>query len=103
MPGNTDQDPTNWGLARLFSVEMMGSLLVTAFLVGGTYTALAENDKKQDDKIVSIQTEQEQVKKTVNDIKVDVAVIKANQGHTRDELRSLKATNQRILDILERR
>ena len=92
--------------AKLISIEMLGSVIITIFLFGGGWVgvnrAIAGNEKA----ITEVKAKQAEVERTVNEIKTDVALLVASQisvEKTADERASRQQQSiNRILDILQR-
>ena len=92
--------------AKLISIEMLGSVIITIFLFGGGWVgvnkAIAGNKKV----ITEVKAKQVEIERTVNEIKTDVALLTASQisvEKTADERASRQQQSiNRILDILQR-
>lgn len=77
---------TNQGLSRLISVEVFGSIVFTAFVVGVTYSSLATEVRSSDEEIGTVKEELQRTTSDVGDIKTDIAVVKTTQGHLQDDI-----------------
>lgn len=83
---NDMEEISNKGLSRLLSVEVMGSMLVTAFIVGVTYSSLASDVKSGDAELMQVKQEVKKTTADVSSIKTDIAVVKTTQGHLQDDI-----------------
>lgn len=88
---------------RFLSVEMLMTLCITLFAIGGAWSTLAGDNEDTKREVSNMKLEQKQIKQAVQTIQVDVATIKANQEAQRESGRKQQKDIDRILDILERR
>lgn len=105
---NPHRSPDTRFLARLFSVETIGAVIAAAFAFGMGYNALAASDQQNAVAIKSVETKvselsgkQSAISDDVQDIKIDVATIKANQANQAEQQRQAREDIQRILRILQ--
>ena len=97
------EEISNNKLSRFFTVEIVGSMLFTAFVVGVTYSALAKDTKQAHDKTVLVETKQEEMEKDVTAIQIDVAVVRANQERIQEDLgtqtRKIEEQNRKLQEM----
>lgn len=95
---------TNRLLAKLSTVEFGVSLVVTVFLLGGLWSsinakiAVAQTSaEKNGEKVLAVES-------VVNDIQMDIAIIKSNQAHaaemTKEQTSELAEQRKDIKKIL---
>jgi len=93
---------SNLDLSRLISIELLGSLLVSAFLIGVTYKSLAANDQQTDDKVKEVKQNQNLIRTSVANMTTDIAIIKTEQEYVKKQLQEQKADLKTIRRILEK-
>jgi len=94
---------SNNKLSRIFSVEIVGSLLVTAFLVGGSYFTLANSQENSDREMKSVKAQQASMSKDISKIQTDTAVILNEQKHMTKTLEHHNRDIKKILELLMER
>ena len=86
---------------RLFSMEMMGSVIVSVVLISGVWFGLSAAVQANDEGIEQVQSKQHEMERKLNRIGTDVEVIKANQQAQKQRAARQENATQRILDILQ--
>ena len=103
--GDSVEEITNNKLSRLLSIEVVGSLLVTAFIVGVTWNSVAKDVQAADAKVQRVEKKNAELDQNMQSIKVDVAVVKTNQEHISKEIdrqsQKLREQGQDIKQILQ--
>lgn len=91
---------------KIFSVEMLGSILVTTFLIGGAWSALSTKAAETDKKVAKQDTEIASVKEGVHAIELDVREMRASQQHFKEEIKRVREgqqeMNKNIRELLRR-
>ena len=84
-------------------------MVMAAFAFGVAYNALAASDERNagairgvEAKVLALSGKQAEISDDVQDIKVDVATIKANQSHQAEQQRQTREDIQRILRLLQK-
>lgn len=97
MVKNTESPLT----ARLFSIEMVVAGAV--FLIGGAgiWFGMAGKVEASQAAIKKIQSTQTEQGRDIQSIKIDIAVVRANQSAQKQRDERQEKTTQRILDILQ--
>lgn len=80
-----ENEISNSKLSRLLSVEVIGSALMSAFLIGVTWNSLAADVKTANDKIGSVEKKQVVDNIAVQSIRLDVREMKVNQKHLKED------------------
>ena len=92
---------------KLFSLEMLGSIIITVFLFGGGWVGVNRAIASNETTIKEVKKKQEEVVRSINIIKTDVAILVSKQEleHQAADARANRQqkTIDRILDILQRR
>jgi len=86
---------SNKGLSKYITIELIASLVVTAFAIGVTYSALAAGQTKANEKIEKIEVKVHRFATDISQIKIDTAVMKTEQKNMKDDIKE-------ILNILQR-
>jgi peptidoglycan hydrolase CwlO-like protein len=98
-------DITNKGISRILSVEMLASLIVTVFVVGVTWASLANTVSATDVKVIKLESKQEATANSVQQVRVDLAVVKNQQNNIQQDLaeqsEKLKEQSRDIKQILQ--
>lgn len=95
-------DMSNTKVVKFLSIETVISLLLISFSVGGTYKVLASDAAKTEKKVEQIVVDQKQMGKSIEGINTNIAVIKNDQKHIRQQLKDNQARMDRALIMLER-
>lgn len=90
-----------WG--RVVSVEVVISLFVMLMTFYGGYSVLADDQIEAEQEIEAIQTEQEHIKRSVQHIDKNIAIMKAEQMHIKEDLAEQNDDIKRIRQLLEQR
>lgn len=105
IKGDDMEQVSNNTLSRVFSLEMVGSLLATAFLVGMTWNSLAKDVKDTDGKVGRVEQKHIELETNVQSIRIDMAVVKTNQEHIKRDFETqgekLKEQGEDIKKILQ--
>ena len=95
---------SNNKLSKFLSAEILGSMLVTAFLVGVTYQSLAKDVSATDGKVATVEKKYDRMEDNVTRIQVDMAVVKTNQENIKTDIDKqnvkLREQGQDIKEIL---
>ena len=91
---------SNNTLARLISFENIIWMVMLAFSVGGVYAALASDTKATKLKVNMVVAEQKEISKDVQEIKINLAVMKANQNTIKSQLSIQQRSIDQVLNIL---
>jgi peptidoglycan hydrolase CwlO-like protein len=97
-----DNDLTNKSVAKLFSGEVMLSIIATIFMVGVTWQSLAQKVDDTDGKVDKLEGQQEQTEHSVQAVRVDIAVLKRDVEAQSDKLREQGQDIKTILHILQK-
>ena len=89
--------------AKLFSIEMVGSAIFTAFIVGGVYVGLEGRVQAQEDGLKQVRKEQKQNTKSIQEISTNVAVILERMKAADHRATRQEEATRRILDIIQTR
>ena len=102
-----NDDVSNSKMSKLFSVEIVGSIIATAFIMGAGYRALAGDQEQANiriaettQKIHDIERQQQSIKSTVANIQTDTAVIRNDQTHMNKTLEKNSKSIEKVLEIL---
>ena len=87
---------------RFISLEVMLTLCIMLFAIGGTWSTLAGDNEETKEDVAKVQVEQRHIKNSVHLIQIDVATIRANQEAQRNSAKKQQKDIDRILNILER-
>jgi len=105
IKGDDMEQVSNNTLSRVFSIEVIGSLLVTAFMVGMTWSSLAKDVNATDGKVGRVEEKHKEMENNVHTIRVDLAVVKTNQEHIKRDFEQqgekLKEQGEDIKKILQ--
>lgn len=93
MAGNMD-------LSRFLSLEILVSLLLTAFAIGGVYTSLADGQEMLHEKVDQMEERERDKDQELSTIATDIAVIKQKQSEFEGDIKDVRADVRKILDIL---
>ncbi len=89
---------------KLFSIEILGSIMVTIFLVGGSWASLNARVSAGDARDIEQQAKVESVSLAVHEIQVDVAVVKEQTRTTKkaleDQAHLLEKQGEKLDEIL---
>jgi len=89
----------NW--SRFLSLEILGSLFVTAVLVGISWGALNADVNATEAKVHSVEKEQKTISADVNKIQRDIDVMKNEQKHMGKDVKETKEDIKHIRTLLE--
>lgn len=95
-----DNDVSNSKMSKLFSVEIVGSVIATAFIMGMGYKALASDQDVATKRIEDIELRQKTINQTVSSIQTDTAVIRNEQQHMNKTLERHSDDIQQVLKLL---
>jgi len=95
-------DVSNTKVVKFLSLEMLGSLLMSALLVGISYGSLSQEQQSQSDEVKSLKIKQQEIKSAVEGIRVSIATVEANQSNQADSARQATLERRRIEDKLDR-
>ena len=95
-------DISNTTLSKIFSVEVLITVLTGVFLWGLAWAGITQDVQDTNQKVEIVTTEQKQMHGDVAEIKTDIALIKQDQGYLKDQLRNTNKDIERILRLLER-
>lgn len=98
------EEISNNKLSKFLSIEIVGSMLITAFMVGVTWNSLAGDVSATDKKVSKVEVKHTELETSIQSIQVDVAVVKTNQEHLKDDIErqntKLREQGQDIKQIL---
>jgi len=95
-----EKDVSNNKMSKLFSFEIIGSVLATAFIMGMGYKALASDQVTANKRIEKIEAVQGQMQTTVSSIQTDTAVIRNDQEHMTKTLEKNSRSIEKVLELL---
>ena len=95
------EDLTNKNVAKLFSGEVLLSILATVFMVGVTYQSVAQKTDENKAQISKVEVNQEQTDRSVQAVRVDIAVLKRDVEAQNDKLKEQGQDIKQILRILQ--
>jgi peptidoglycan hydrolase CwlO-like protein len=104
MAGEQDNtgDLTNRGLSKLFSIEILGLIIVSAFTIGTLYSQLSIAQAEQDHRMDGLEQEQRNIKRAVDSISTDTAVLRNEQAYIKEQVKEQREDIKRILQLIER-
>lgn len=90
----------NMDLSRFLSLEILGSLILTAFAIGGVYASLADGQEALQNKVVQMEQRERVTDKELSVMATDIAVIKQKQSEFEGDIKDMRADVRKVLDIL---
>lgn len=103
MNDSLEEQISNNGLARLFSIEFMGGVAGFLLTIGTTYGVLSANINENAEKNIIQDKKLDKIEENQNKIREDIAEIKSGTSYQLENQRQIRSDINRILDILEDR
>ena len=96
-----DKTERGWVISKFISVEIICSMLVTIFLVGGSWSSQSQAVKAAEQKIDEQAKKQAAADATVATMAIDIAVVKTQLDNQSGELKSQRQDIKQILNLLQ--
>lgn len=96
-----DKTERGWVISKFISVEIICSMLVTIFLVGGSWSSQSQAVKAAEQKIDDQAKKQAAADATVATMAIDIAVVKTQLDNQSDDLKSQRQDIKQILNLLQ--
>lgn len=98
----TEGDLTNKGLSKIFSIEILGVIIASAFAIGAMYSQFSSAQAQQDNRMEVLEQEQKNIKRAVDSISTDTAVLRNEQAYIKEHIKEQREDIKRILQLIER-